>query len=82
MNPADPSAHLFVWKHPTSGLRPLSRSEVIKCIALLTTAHNLPNFKGHSLRIRGTLHYLLWGIPFDIVKTMGRWAGDSFMIYL
>ncbi|KAI6094263.1 hypothetical protein EDD16DRAFT_1450610, partial [Pisolithus croceorrhizus] len=64
------------------GLRPLSRSEVTKRIASLTAAHNLPNLKGHSLRIGGTLHYLLRGIPFDVVKTMGRWAGDSFTIYL
>ncbi|KAI6094491.1 hypothetical protein EDD16DRAFT_1463114, partial [Pisolithus croceorrhizus] len=64
------------------GLRPLSRSEVIKRITSLATAHGLPNLKGHSLRIGGTLHYLLCGTPFDIVKTMGRWAGDSFTIYL
>ncbi|KIK10923.1 hypothetical protein PISMIDRAFT_654288 [Pisolithus microcarpus 441] len=82
MNPASPDAHLFTWKHPTSGLRPLSRSEVIKCITSLTAMHNLPNLKGHSLRIRGTLHYLLHGTPFDVVKTIGRWAGDSFTIYL
>lgn len=82
INPADPDAHLFAWKHPTSGLRPLSRSEVIKRIASLTAAHNLPNLKGHSLRIGGTLHYLLRGTPFDVVKTIGRWAGDSFTIYL
>lgn len=82
INPADPDAHLFAWKHPTSGLRPLSRSEVTKRIASLTAAHNLPNLKGHSLRIGGTLHYLLRGTPFDVVKTIGRWAGDSFTIYL
>ncbi|KAI6102488.1 hypothetical protein EDD16DRAFT_1449711, partial [Pisolithus croceorrhizus] len=60
----------------------LSRSEVVKCIASIMAMHNLPNFKGHSLRIGGTLHYLLWGIPFDMVKTIGRWAGDLFTIYL
>lgn len=82
INPAGPESHLFAWKHPTSGIRPLSRSEVIKRITSLTIAHNLPNFKGHSLRIGGTLHYLLRGTPFDVVKTIGRWAGDSFTIYL
>ncbi|KAI6020367.1 hypothetical protein PISMIDRAFT_12425 [Pisolithus microcarpus 441] len=82
MNPADPEAHLFAWLHPTSGLRPLSRSEVVKHISSLVATHNLPNFKGHSLRIGGTLHYLLCGTPFNIVKTIGRWAGDSFTIYL
>ncbi|KIK22863.1 hypothetical protein PISMIDRAFT_101685, partial [Pisolithus microcarpus 441] len=82
LNPADPEVHLFAWKHPTSGIRPLSRAEVIKCISSLTAAHNLPNFKGHSLRISGTLHYLLHGTPFDVMKMIGRWAGDLFTIYL
>ena len=26
--------------------------------------------------------YLLWGVPFDIMKAKGRWAGDSFLLYL
>ncbi|KAI5984555.1 hypothetical protein EDC04DRAFT_2873860 [Pisolithus marmoratus] len=75
LNPADPNAHLFAWKHPTSGMCPLSRSEVIRCITTLTVALNLPNFKGHSLRIRGMLHYLL-------LKMIGRWARNSFTLYL
>ncbi|KIN98975.1 hypothetical protein M404DRAFT_30938 [Pisolithus tinctorius Marx 270] len=82
LNPADKSTHLFAWKHHISGLRPLSKTEVTKRIISLITAHNLPNIRGHSLRIGGTLHYLLWGILFDVVKTIGRWAGDSFTVYL
>ncbi|KAI6017845.1 hypothetical protein EDC04DRAFT_2943070 [Pisolithus marmoratus] len=82
LNPADPNAHLFAWKHPTSGMHLLSRSEVIKHITMLTAALNLPNFKGHSLRIGGTLHYLLCGMPFDVVKTISRWARNSFTLYL
>lgn len=82
LNPAGPDSHLFAWFHPSSGLRPLSRAEVVKRISSLASMHNLPNLKGHSLRIGGTLHYLLRGTPFDVVKTIGRWAGDSFTIYL
>lgn len=82
LNPAPPNAHLFTWKHPESGLRPLSRTEVTKRIANIAATHNMPNLKGHSLRIGGTLHYLLRGTPFDVVKSMGRWAGDSFTLYL
>ncbi|KAI6008957.1 hypothetical protein EDC04DRAFT_2610805 [Pisolithus marmoratus] len=59
LNPAGPDSHLFAWVHPSSGLHPLSRSEVIKQITSLASMHNLPNLKGHSLRIRGMLHYLL-----------------------
>ncbi|KAG6329969.1 hypothetical protein ID866_9120 [Astraeus odoratus] len=75
-NPA-PTDHLFSWKHP-KGIRPLTKPEVTKRIHEIVTQYDLPNIKGHSLRIGGTLHYLLLGTPFDVVKTMGRWSGDSF----
>ncbi|KIK74130.1 hypothetical protein PAXRUDRAFT_176582 [Paxillus rubicundulus Ve08.2h10] len=82
LNPTPPNAHLFTWKHPESRLRVLSRTEVTKHITNIASTHNMPNLKGHSLHIRGTLHYLLRGTPFDIVKLMGRWAGNSFTLYL
>ncbi|KIJ11849.1 hypothetical protein PAXINDRAFT_83836, partial [Paxillus involutus ATCC 200175] len=82
VNPTSPNSHLFAWRHPQSGLHPLSKSEVTKRITAITMAHNLDNLKGHSLRIRGTLFYLLKGIPFNVVKVMGRWTGDSFTLYL
>ncbi|KAI6009525.1 hypothetical protein F5J12DRAFT_683918, partial [Pisolithus orientalis] len=55
LNPAEDSAHLFAWKHPMSGLHPLSKMEVLRQINTLTTVHNLPNIRGHSLRIGGTV---------------------------
>ena len=72
----------FAWKHP-SGLRPLSKKEVTKRIEAITkTQDDLPDLKGHSLRIGGTLFYLLKGVPFDVVKTLGRWSSESFTLYL
>jgi len=82
VNPAGQDAHLFEWKHPTKGMRPLSKAEFLKRMALATLAANLPSFKGHSLRIGGTLEYLLRGIPFDVVKSVGRWSSESFTLYL
>ncbi|KAI6010670.1 hypothetical protein F5J12DRAFT_891157 [Pisolithus orientalis] len=82
INLADDKVHLFAWKHPTAGLHPLSKTEVTKCIIALASEHGLLTLKGHSLRIHGTLHYLLQGISFNIVKTIGHWAGDSFTLYL
>ncbi|KIJ59006.1 hypothetical protein HYDPIDRAFT_177951 [Hydnomerulius pinastri MD-312] len=81
VNLAPPDAHLFAWKHP-NGLRALSKTEVTNWLAAIVKTLNLANFKGHSLHIGRTLHYLLKGVPFDVVKVMGYWAGDSFMIYL
>ncbi|KAF8122380.1 hypothetical protein EV363DRAFT_1182750 [Boletus edulis] len=75
------SNHLFAWRHP-KGLRPLTKTEVTKRIQEIVTRHNLPTLKGHSLRIGGTLHYLLLGTPFDVVQAMGRWSSNSFTLYL
>jgi hypothetical protein len=83
INPDHESAQLFSWKHPTSGLHPLSKTEVIKRInAIVKLNPDMPDLKGHSLRIGGTLFYLLKGVPFDVVKTMGRWSSKSFTLYL
>lgn len=51
-------------------------------IKSITSANNLPSFEGHGLRIGGTLEYLLRGIPFDVVQSMGRWKSDAFQLYL
>ncbi|KAF8833786.1 hypothetical protein BDN67DRAFT_998878 [Paxillus ammoniavirescens] len=69
--------------HPSSTMCLLSKKEVIKRIDTIAKAYpNLPDLKGHSLRIGGTLHYLLNSVPFDVVKTMGRWSSESFTLYL
>ncbi|KAF8442249.1 hypothetical protein L210DRAFT_3330315, partial [Boletus edulis BED1] len=82
INAAPPNAHLFAWKHPKNGLRPLSKTQFISRITPIAKQCGLAELKGHSLRIGGTLFYLLKGIPFDVVKVMGRWAGEAFTLYL
>ncbi|KIJ09016.1 hypothetical protein PAXINDRAFT_17891 [Paxillus involutus ATCC 200175] len=83
INQDEPHAHLFSWKHPSGPMRPLSKKKVTKRIDSIAKAHpDLPDLKGHSLRIGGTLHYLLNGVPFNVVKTMGRWSSESFTLYL
>ncbi|KAG2113858.1 uncharacterized protein F5147DRAFT_680112 [Suillus discolor] len=69
INPANGDAHLFAWKHA-------------KGLPSATAAANLPELKGHGLRIGGTLEYLLRGVPFEVVKTMGRWSSEAFTLYL
>ena len=77
--PAD--QHLFSWKHP-NGLRPLTRTEFLKRINLAASELGIESLKGHGIRIGATLEYLLRGVPFDVVKSLGRWSGDSFLLYL
>lgn len=79
----DPSqdSHLFAWRHK-NGMRPLTRFEFWKRISGIVKRAKLGDLKGHGLRIGGTLEYLLRGVPFDVVKTMGRWSSEAFTIYL
>ena len=37
---------------------------------------------GHSFRIGGTLEYLLQGMSFEVMKSLGRWSSDAFRLYL
>jgi hypothetical protein len=53
-----------------------------KHVSSAATAAGLPSFKGYSRRIEGTVQYLLRGIPFDVIKSMGSWSSESFIIYL
>ncbi|KIK74468.1 hypothetical protein PAXRUDRAFT_175626, partial [Paxillus rubicundulus Ve08.2h10] len=63
------------------GHKPLTK----KFLSVLAGAAKKAGIKplhGHSIRIGSTLEYLLRNIPFDVVKVKGRWASDSFLVYL
>jgi hypothetical protein len=36
----------------------------------------------HGICIGAILEYLLQGVPFDVVKTIGRWSSEAFTLYL
>jgi hypothetical protein len=72
---------LFAWRHKL-GLRPLTRVEFLKRLDTIMASLGLGSVKGHSIRIGGTLEYLLRGVPFDVVKSIGRWSSEAFTIYL
>jgi hypothetical protein len=74
---------LFSWRHP-NGVRALTRAEFLKHINLAATelGHGVDSLKGHGIRIGATLEYLLRGVPFEVVKSIGRWSGESFLLYL
>lgn len=79
----DPPANsaLFAYKH-RKVYRPLTKSKFIARVAQAAKAAGLDPLQGHSIRIGATLEYLLRNIPFDVVKTMGRWASEAFQLYL
>lgn len=72
---------LFSWRHP-HGLRPLTRTEFLKRINLAASELAIQSLRGHGIRIGATLEYLLRGVPFDVVKSIGRWSSEAFLLYL
>ena len=51
-------------------------------INTIATSLGLQSLKGHGVRIGGTLEYLLRSVPFDVVKSMGGWSSEAFVLYL
>lgn len=74
-------AHLFAYR-TGGGHKPLTRSAFLKRLNEAALAMNLNHIKGHSVRIGGTLEFLLRGVAFEVVKTLGRWSSDAFVLYL
>ncbi|KAG2347097.1 hypothetical protein BDR05DRAFT_974171 [Suillus weaverae] len=81
VNMPPPSAALFSWRHQ-GGLCPLTWSEFLHCLNTVSACLGIEPLKGHGIRVGGTLEYLLHGMPFEMVKSMGCWSGDSFVLYL
>ncbi|KAF7348034.1 DNA breaking-rejoining enzyme [Mycena sanguinolenta] len=76
-----PTSPLFSYLHKNS-LRPLTKSAFLKRLHVAFSAAQIEPLQGHGIRIGSTLEYLLRGVPFDVVKSMGRWASESFTVYL
>ena len=81
INQPSEASHLFAYK-ATNTHRPLTKSKFLERVSDAAHAAGLELLQGHGIRIRSTLKYLLWGVPFNVMKAKGRWAGDSFQLYL
>ena len=78
--PAEAS-HLFTYKAlHTRHL--LTKANFLERVGDAAHVAGLEPLQGHSLQIGSTLEYLLRGVPFDVMKAKGRWAGDSFQLHL
>ncbi|KIK90573.1 hypothetical protein PAXRUDRAFT_151583, partial [Paxillus rubicundulus Ve08.2h10] len=73
--------HLFAYKHKGS-YHPLTKSKFTAASSSAAKKVGIKPLQGHSIHISSTLEYLLCNVPFDIVKIKGRWASDTFLIYL
>ena len=73
--------HLFAYRIKNAR-RPLTKTKFLERVNEAAHAAGLEPLQGHGIRIGSTLEYLLRGVPFDVMKAKGRWAGDSFLLYL
>ena len=62
------------------------RSDLLMFLKLLKTKAKAAGYgntvQGHGIWISATLEYLLRGMPFEVMKTKGRWASNTFQMYL
>ncbi len=72
---------LFSYVH-NKKRRPLTKPAFLTRIHKAFKDANIEPLQGHGIQIGATLEYLLRGIPFDVVKTIGHWASDTFTLYL
>jgi hypothetical protein len=74
-------AHLFAYRHGISH-RLLTKTIFLARLKKALKDAGRPIKHGHSIRIGATLEYLLRGVPFEAMKSIGRWSSDSFSRYL
>jgi len=60
---------------------PLTKSAFLARCNTIWQGNGLPRFTGHSFRIGGTTELLLGGVHPDVVKALGRWSSDAFLVY-
>ncbi|KAJ6460845.1 hypothetical protein C8R47DRAFT_993811 [Mycena vitilis] len=62
--------------------KPLTKHKFLQVLAAAIKQAGREPMQGHGIRIGATLEYLLRGVPFDVMKTKGRWASSAFEVYL
>ncbi|KIJ49737.1 hypothetical protein M422DRAFT_160354 [Sphaerobolus stellatus SS14] len=72
---------LFSWKQARSW-KVMTKSAFTKRMEIAAAEVGLLRVHGHGLRIGSVLEYLLRGLSFKQVKSMGWWSGESFALYL
>jgi hypothetical protein len=81
INDSPIDGHLFAYKWKSSR-RPLTKTAFLHHLAQASRAAGEEPLQGHGIQIGSTLEYLLQGISFEAMKVMGRWASNTFHLYL
>ncbi len=71
---------LFLYIHVCMQC-PLTKPAFLEHLRKVFVAGRIKPLPGYSICIGSTLEYLLRGILFDVVKVIGRWNSDAFILY-
>jgi hypothetical protein len=82
LNQPNADHFLFSYRDHLGNLTPMSQKRFTSCLDDYCKKMGEKALNGHGLRIGHTLELLLRGVPFEVVKTKGRWSSDSFQVYL
>ena len=72
---------LLAYRH-AKGLHQLTNKVFLDQINIIALALGEDSLKGHGIWIAGTLEFLLRGMPFDVMKSLGHWTSEAFTLYL
>ncbi|GLB45192.1 putative DNA breaking-rejoining enzyme [Lyophyllum shimeji] len=79
--PANAPLFAFESGDTASGWAPLTREWFLERCNAVWSATGLARVSGHSFRIGGATELLLRGTPPDIVRVLGRWESQAFLLY-
>lgn len=83
VNSPPPNGSLFSYLHTDGRRRPLTRYNFLKRVnTVMAGVDGWSRMQGHSIRVGSVLEYLLRGVAFEVVKVIGRWSSDAFLLYL
>ena len=74
-------SHLFTYCTGHT-VHPLTKMKFLESVEEAAHTAGLKPLQGHGICIGSTLKYLLWGVPFNVMKAKGCWASNSFQLYL
>ncbi|KAL1696574.1 hypothetical protein GGG16DRAFT_42781, partial [Schizophyllum commune] len=75
------SESFFAYFLNDGSVRRLIKSDVVDAFNAAAAHAGLALILGHSLRIGGSLEYLLEGVEIEIVMQLGGWTSSCFLIY-
>lgn len=78
LRPDDP---LLAYRDENNDLKVLSKMCFLKRCNNIWSTLGIPKMTGHCFCIGGTTHFLIAGVPPDIVKALGRWKSDTILRY-